>query len=859
MSLAVLDLRVADDALRRSVADAPWEADAGVTLVGPDDPRAAQAAAVLLLCDHALDPAEIEDLRARAAGRPLVLLGPTLAANRATDLARSAGVEPGGSTPRHEIRLRPDGALAGRGAREIAVADRLLVPDAVADDVEVHATANIAFTDHAAATWRPATGVAVMTLGGDADPWRSRDFLRLLHRWLHLLTGTPERAVVRVGLIGYGAIGHEHARAIGHVPGLELTAVADRSPARLDAAATMTPGVRTADGGDEVLGDADVDLVVVSTPPSTHADWALRALDAGKHVVLEKPMALTAQDCDTVMARAREVDRLAVVYQNRRFDPDYRVLHRVVASGGIGEVFHLEAFVGGYGHPCNYWHSDADVSGGALFDWGSHAVDQVLDLVDLPIEHVTGANHKRVWHDVTNADHARLTIRFDGGAEAEFVYSDLAAAVKPKWYVLGTRGAVVGEWRREKVVARSPIGTLDEDVLALADSPATLVQHHPDGSSTALAVEAPEPNPFHHDLDDHLREGMPMRVTAVQARGRGPRGRGEVGPSGRPPGGPVMSVRWGFIGAGWIARVALAPAVHAADGARLQAVAARDPLRAAGLGPVGGVYDDYRALLDDPSVEAVYISLSNEAHKPWTLAALAAGKHVLCEKPLALDADEVAEMAAAAEAAGRLLVEATWYRWHPRTRRAAALLRAGVVGPVREVESGFVFDGVAAGNYRLDPARGGGALYDLGPYSVGAALWAVPDEEPTVVRAEQTTSTTGVDLTMDATLVLGSATARTRSSVAETDAQWLRIAAEGGGLEFSAPVFTDRWAPSRLTVRDGDTERVEEFPAVDPYQVMVEHVSRAIRGDGTAWLLPLTESLRVARTTDAIFAAARAG
>ncbi|MEZ5115889.1 MAG: Gfo/Idh/MocA family oxidoreductase [Candidatus Nanopelagicales bacterium] len=317
-----------------------------------------------------------------------------------------------------------------------------------------------------------------------------------------------------------------------------------------------------------------------------------------------------------------------------------------------------------------------------------------------------------------------------------------------------------------------------------------------------------------------------------------------------------MSVRWGFIGAGWIARVALAPALHSADGAVLQAVAARDPLRAAGLGPVGAVYDDYAALVADPSVEAVYISLSNEAHKPWVLAALAAGKHVLCEKPLGLDAEEVVAMEAAARDADRLLVEATWSRWHPRTRRAAALLRAGVVGEVHAIDSGFVFEGVDDFNYRLEPERGGGALYDLGPYSVGAPLWAVPDEDPQVVRAEATRGPSGVDLAMDATLVVGGATARTRSSFVEADRQWLRIEADRGGLEFSDPVFTDRWSRSTLTVTSPDGERVEEFPPVDPYQVMLEHVSRRVRGDRTAWVLPLEESLRVARALDAVFAAA---
>ena len=187
-------------------------------------------------------------------------------------------------------------------------------------------------------------------------------------------------------------------------------------------------------------------------------------------------------------------------------------------AGRLGDLFHLEAFVGGFGHPCNLWHSDAGVSGGAVFDWGAHVLDQLLDLMPGPIEHVTAAEQKRVWLDVTNADHARVTVRFEGGAEACFVCSDLAAALKPRWYLLGTRGAIVGTWRTERVIARSDIGTLVEDVLAPADSPPVLDLHAADGSVTRLATPPPLPNAFHRELADRVQLGLPMSVTADQSR-----------------------------------------------------------------------------------------------------------------------------------------------------------------------------------------------------------------------------------------------------------------------------------------------------------------------------------------------------
>lgn len=316
-------------------------------------------------------------------------------------------------------------------------------------------------------------------------------------------------------------------------------------------------------------------------------------------------------------------------------------------------------------------------------------------------------------------------------------------------------------------------------------------------------------------------------------------------------------VRWGFVGAGWIAHRALGPAVHCADGATLQAAAARDVQRARSLGPVGAVHDSYEALLADDSVEAVYISLSNEAHLPWAVRALQAGKHVLCEKPLGLTADEVRQMAEVSTANDRLLVEATWSRWHPRTQRAQALVATGALGRVQSVDAGFTFLGVPEDNYRLDPARGGGALYDIGPYSVGAVLWAIPDGEVEVDAVEVLRHESGVDLTTQAALRVGGVPATARTSIAEDHGEWVRLVGDEATLVMQTPAHTSWLAPATLSVLRPGEDLALEFPPVDPYQVMVEHVSRAIRGDESAYVLPLQESLRVASALDAIRAADR--
>ncbi len=317
-------------------------------------------------------------------------------------------------------------------------------------------------------------------------------------------------------------------------------------------------------------------------------------------------------------------------------------------------------------------------------------------------------------------------------------------------------------------------------------------------------------------------------------------------------------VRWGFLGAGTVARVALAPAVRAADGAVLQAVAARDLDRARSLAPAGAAYGSYDALLADPSVDAVYVSLANDAHAPWSIAALEAGTHVLCEKPFAMNAAQVARMAAAAQRGDRLLVEAMWSRWHPRTRRAVSLLRDGAVGAVRHVTAGFTFAGALEGNFRLEVERGGGALYDVGCYAVAAALWAFGTPLRQVV-AWQRLGPTGVDLATDAVLTFDGGDAEVHVAVDETERQWLRVAADGGEVELRAPSYS-AWVEdeAQLCVSDGSGTQRERFPPVDPYLLMVEAVSRRIGGED-AWVLPLAESMATMSALDACFASARGG
>jgi len=309
----------------------------------------------------------------------------------------------------------------------------------------------------------------------------------------------------RVGLLAYGAIGHEHNVAVQSTDGLELVAVCDTNPDRLKVALDLAPRASTFLDATEMLDSGLLDLVVISTPPNTHFRWAKEALSRGIDVVLEKPMALTSDECDELRSLAKAMNLLLVVYQNRRFDADFVTMREIVRSGEIGEVFQFDTFIGGYSRPCDYWHSNAEISGGAIFDWGSHFIDQILNIIPDDVAHVSAVNHKRVWTHATNADHAQVVVTFVGGKQATFIHSDLAAARKPKFFLLGTQGAVVGDWDS----AAEP---------AVADLPAILTVHGTNGISRVVPLRVDPPHEFHRSIVELIRCGTPMEVDALQSR-----------------------------------------------------------------------------------------------------------------------------------------------------------------------------------------------------------------------------------------------------------------------------------------------------------------------------------------------------
>jgi len=285
------------------------------------------------------------------------------------------------------------------------------------------------------------------------------------------------------------------------------------------------------------------------------------------------------------------------------------------------------------------------------------------------------------------------------------------------------------------------------------------------------------------------------------------------------------------LGAAWIARIAVIPAIEASRNGRLVSIASRVPDRARELASrhsfvrVGASYD---ALLDDPEVDAVYIPLVNNLHLEWTRRALEAGKHVLCEKPLAMNAGEAEEMAAAARSAGRHLMEAFMYRFHPRTRAFIESVHDPLYVQAR---FGFTLDDPA--NYRLQSTLGGGALLDVGCYTVNAARWILG--EPSTVHASSRVRD-AVDMTTSALL---------HFSGGQTAALWASFeSAEGQELT----VVTSK-AVHRLDLPFNSREEP------DQYQLMVESFADSVvRNQPVA--IPPSESVANMRVIDRIREAA---
>lgn len=312
-------------------------------------------------------------------------------------------------------------------------------------------------------------------------------------------------ADIHVAAIGYGGafnMGRAHLDQMKDA-GMTPAAVVDVDPERLGIAQQDFPGIQTYTSVAAMLRKSDVNLVAIITPHNTHAKLAVQCLKAGRHVVTEKPFAITTVECDAMIAAAKKTRTVLSTYHNRHWDGCAMEAVRQIRSGVIGDVVRIEAHMGGYGQPGDWWRSSKSISGGILYDWGVHLLEYSLQIVASEIEEVCGFAKtgywapQTVWKGDTNEDEGFAVVRFARGAWLTLTISHIDSNPKRGWLeITGTKGTYLFDHGTWEVTA------------------------HVDGKTVITKGRNPasEGQRFYQNVADHLVKGAKLIITPEWAR-----------------------------------------------------------------------------------------------------------------------------------------------------------------------------------------------------------------------------------------------------------------------------------------------------------------------------------------------------
>lgn len=323
--------------------------------------------------------------------------------------------------------------------------------------------------------------------------------------------------MINAVVVGYGFAGRGfHCYLLKQAPGLHLYGVvSSRAEAREQAQREY--GVKTFATLEQALDDSNVQLLVVATPHHTHASLCIQAMNAGRHVVTDKVMCMNTSEADAMIAAARQHNVMLSVFHNRRWDWDYLTVKKAIADGLLGEPFLFESVVLMFGPRRTRWREEAAHSGGLMFDWGAHFVDQALDLIPSTVESVyCDIQYHRV-SDADAGDHARLTLRFANKAVFHTEMSKAGRLAKPRWWILGTAGALI----QHGVDPQEP-AMLAGNIDAATQPPEhrALVKTERDGQPVELTLETVRGSwkSYYQNIADHLNEGRELIVQPEQIR-----------------------------------------------------------------------------------------------------------------------------------------------------------------------------------------------------------------------------------------------------------------------------------------------------------------------------------------------------
>ncbi|MFC0214965.1 Gfo/Idh/MocA family protein [Paenibacillus chartarius] len=322
-------------------------------------------------------------------------------------------------------------------------------------------------------------------------------------------------------------------------------------------------------------------------------------------------------------------------------------------------------------------------------------------------------------------------------------------------------------------------------------------------------------------------------------------------------------LRWGILGCAGIAKRSVIPGIRESELGEVTAIASRDLDKAketAASLDIARAYGSYEELLADPEIDAVYIPLPNHLHKEWTIRAAEAGKHVLCEKPIALTAEEAAEMVAASRKAGVHFEEAFMYRHHPRYKMIKDVLASGEIGEVRGIHGTFTFNSAAnKGNVRFRRDWGGGALYDVGVYPISAARLLL-GAEPVAATVQALFSPEHDDVDMMASGLLefpGSVGLTFDCAMWAAFRNTLEVLGTDGRIEVpGAFVYPKEAGGGNFFVHTKEGRREVEVPEVNQYALQADNFARVVL-QGEAPLMPVEDTVAGMRVLDACLLSAR--
>ena len=313
-------------------------------------------------------------------------------------------------------------------------------------------------------------------------------------------------ADIRVGVVGYGGafnMGRQHLQQMKDA-GMTPVAVTEVDASRLAVATEDFPGIQTYSSVEEMLDKSDVELVTLITPHNTHAPLALQCLRAGRHVVSEKPLAITLEEVDSMIAAAAASDTMISAYHNRHWDGRIMQAVELVRDQKIiGDIVRIECHMGGYGKPGDWWRTSRTISGGILYDWGVHLLEYSLQLFDAPLAEVSGVAYhghwgpQTAWKEDANEDESFVLARFTGGPWLTLSSSTIDSKGKEGWLeITGTLGSLVVDGHHSKLY------------------------QHADDQFTVTQMKHPEDEGqrYYENVRDHLVEGAPLVISGELAR-----------------------------------------------------------------------------------------------------------------------------------------------------------------------------------------------------------------------------------------------------------------------------------------------------------------------------------------------------